>query len=328
MILADKIINLRKKEGWSQEDLAAKVGVSRQSISKWESGQSVPDINRIIELSKIFGVSTDYLLKDSIEEEQINPDYELTDDLPLRQVSMDEANAFLAVRETISKRISIGVLLCILSPVMLIALSSSQEAGKIKLSEMQAGGIGLAIMIVLVGIAVALFVNSSMLFKPYEYIAKEDIDAAYGVEGIARDRKEKYQPIYSKTMIIGIVLCVISCLPVFIGMIASGSDYVLTMSVCFLLVMVAIGVCGIVRVNIVRDGYLMLLEEGEYSRASKIENKKNDDIETVYWCSALVIYLAWSFITADWHRTWIVWPIAGVGYGLLIGILRIIRKRV
>ncbi|MBR4150069.1 MAG: helix-turn-helix transcriptional regulator, partial [Firmicutes bacterium] len=50
MILADKITELRKKEGWSQEELADKLGVSRQSVSKWESAQSVPDMNRVIAL--------------------------------------------------------------------------------------------------------------------------------------------------------------------------------------------------------------------------------------------------------------------------------------
>lgn len=44
MILADKIVNLRKRAGWSQEELAEKMGVSRQSISKWEGAQSVPDM--------------------------------------------------------------------------------------------------------------------------------------------------------------------------------------------------------------------------------------------------------------------------------------------
>lgn len=62
MILADKIINLRKKAGWSQEDLAEKLGVSRQSVSKWEGAQSVPDMDKVLRLSRIFGVSTDYLL--------------------------------------------------------------------------------------------------------------------------------------------------------------------------------------------------------------------------------------------------------------------------
>ena len=62
MILADKIIDLRKKNGWSQEELAEQLGVSRQSVSKWESGMSVPDLNKIIAMSELFGVSTDYLL--------------------------------------------------------------------------------------------------------------------------------------------------------------------------------------------------------------------------------------------------------------------------
>ena len=54
MILADKIVNLRKRAGWSQEELAEKMGVSCQSISKWEGAQSVPDMNRILKLSEVF----------------------------------------------------------------------------------------------------------------------------------------------------------------------------------------------------------------------------------------------------------------------------------
>ena len=59
MILAEKISEERKKNGWSQEELAEKLSVSRQSVSKWESGQSVPDLNRILEMARIFGVTTD-----------------------------------------------------------------------------------------------------------------------------------------------------------------------------------------------------------------------------------------------------------------------------
>lgn len=64
MILADKIIDLRKKNGWSQEELAEKLGVSRQAVSKWEGAQSMPDMGRIVKMSELFDVSTDYLLKD------------------------------------------------------------------------------------------------------------------------------------------------------------------------------------------------------------------------------------------------------------------------
>lgn len=64
MDLADRIQQLRKKNDLSQEQLADKLGISRQSISKWESKQSMPEIDRIVQLSEIFGVTTDYLLKD------------------------------------------------------------------------------------------------------------------------------------------------------------------------------------------------------------------------------------------------------------------------
>lgn len=63
MNLADSIQSLRKAKGISQEELAERVGVSRQAVSKWESGQSIPDLEKIISLSDFFEVTTDYLLK-------------------------------------------------------------------------------------------------------------------------------------------------------------------------------------------------------------------------------------------------------------------------
>ena len=70
MIFADKLITLRKKAGWSQEELAEKLNVTRQSVSKWEGAQSVPDIDKILQLSCLFGVTTDFLLKDELSEEE------------------------------------------------------------------------------------------------------------------------------------------------------------------------------------------------------------------------------------------------------------------
>ena len=327
MILADKIMNLRKKAGWSQEDLAEKVGVSRQSISKWESGQSIPDINRIIELSKIFDVSTDYLLKDSMEEEQANPAFEDSDDLPLRPVSMEEANAFMDMNEIRTKRFGLGVLLCILSPAVLIYLSTAWEAGKIKISEMQANGFGLIVLIVLVGIAVGLFINCSMMFKPFEDLSLKDLDAAYGVEGVVRDKKEKYRSTYEKKMIIGVILCILSVVPIFISMVFTESDYMMSMAVCVMLMIASVGVFHIVGVTMVNNGYKILLEEGDYTRQAKAEKNRNDNLDTIYWGTALVIWLAWSFMTNEWHKTWIVWPIAGIGYGVFIAIVSLMHKK-
>jgi len=63
MDIAERIQSLRKQKGYSQEELAEKIGVSRQAVSKWESRQSTPDIDKIIALSDLFNISTDYILK-------------------------------------------------------------------------------------------------------------------------------------------------------------------------------------------------------------------------------------------------------------------------
>ena len=95
MILADKIIKLRKKNGWSQEELAEKMKVSRQAVSKWEGAQTIPDLEKILQLGKLFDVTTDYLLKDELEEEEFTDNVM---DLVLRRVTMAEANEYIKWR--------------------------------------------------------------------------------------------------------------------------------------------------------------------------------------------------------------------------------------
>ena len=126
MIFADKLILLRKKAGWSQEELADQMNVTRQSVSKWEGAQSVPDLEKMLRLSELFGVSTDYLLKDEIEEAE---HIDSSDNTPtLRRVSMEEANAFLSVKLRTAKTIAYAAFLCILSPIALLILSAISES--------------------------------------------------------------------------------------------------------------------------------------------------------------------------------------------------------
>ena len=133
MIFADKLIHLRKKAGWSQEELAEQMNVTRQSVSKWEGAQSVPDLEKMVRLSELFEVSTDYLLKDEIENvECLNPSEDI---FSLKRVSMEEANAFLSVKAITSKLIAYATLLCILSPICLLVLGAISETPKYALSD-------------------------------------------------------------------------------------------------------------------------------------------------------------------------------------------------
>ena len=188
MILADKIIYLRKKAGWSQEELAEKMGVSRQSISKWEGALSVPDMNRILRLSELFDVSTDYLLRDEIEEEEKNPatDEKVADETgeKLVPVSMELANDYLAHCQRASVPTAFGVFLCIMSPVFLLLLAGAGEAGLIPLTEDQGALLGTTILILLIVAAVSIFVINGHYDEKYEFLEKEALDTAYGVDGM------------------------------------------------------------------------------------------------------------------------------------------------
>jgi len=327
MILADKIIDLRKKNGWSQEELAEKLDVSRQAVSKWESAQSVPDMSRIVMMSELFGVSTDYLLKDSYESETPAAAEDGYSDIPVRTVGMEEANGFLEVRDLNSRRIALGVMLCILSPVVLILLCGASDYGVLKITEAQGVGIGLVCLFILIGSAVALFVTSGLRGARYEYLEHEIVDTLYGVDGMVRERREKYRPTYVCQLTIGIVLCVASAVPIFISLILAGDDSFLNIAaVGMLLVMVAVGVLLIVRTSIVWDGFRMLLSEGDYSRQGKEAAREHGAFGGIYWGLVTAGYLAWSFITNDWGRSWIVWPIAGCAYGAIFAIMKALRK--
>lgn len=126
MILGDKLYKLRKAKGWSQEELAEKLNISRQSVSKWESAASIPDLDKIVKLSELFDVSTDYLLKDEIEDmpeepEASEPILEFQEK-SLRHLSFSEANSYLDLVQKVARPMSFGVALCILGPAALLGI--------------------------------------------------------------------------------------------------------------------------------------------------------------------------------------------------------------
>lgn len=324
MILADKIIELRKKNGWSQEELAEKLNVTRQSISKWEGAQSTPDLNKILAMSQLFGVSTDYLLKD----EQGEVEYIATEEQSaVRKVSMEEANAYLAVTKRVSKWIALGVALCIASPICLIMLAGMADSGRI--SEGFAVAIGMLVLLVMVAAAVALFISCGMKRKPYAYLEEEIIETAYGVSGMLREKQESYRGTYVRRLVLGICLCILSVVPLMMAamMHYTSANMMAIIGVGVLLLVVAVGVFLIIYAAMPWSAMQKLLEEGEYARENKSgKNKRNSAISSAYWLTAVAVFLCWSFITNAWDRTWIVWPIAGVLYPALMGILGAFKK--
>lgn len=309
MILADKIINLRKKLGLSQEELAEKLGVSRQSVSKWEGAQSIPDLDKIITLSKIFGVSTDFLLKDDLEIEDMEVIENDDQVVETKKVTMEMANDYIARRLSNASRIATGVFLCIISPIVLIILSGLATYYPSTIKEKYAVSIALIVMVILVAIAITLFLTSGAKTKEYEFITTEVFETEYGVTGMVKQKKKEYQEVYNKYTIIGVVLCVLSVIPLFIG-ISTLRDLAIVIAVAVTILLVAIGVFMIVFAGCKMGTYVSLLQEGDYAK-----NKKNSlasSIISTYWLFVTAIYLLVSFITQKWNITWIIWVIGGV----------------
>jgi transcriptional regulator with XRE-family HTH domain len=322
MILADKIIELRKQNNWSQEELAEKLGVSRQAISKWEGAQSTPDLERIIAMSNLFGVSTDYLVKDEIESEVV-PEKAEESGSSLRRLSMEEANAFLGARLRSARPIAFGVWLCIMAVIAPILSGIWSEYSV-------AEPLGFIIAAFIVAGAVALFLLNAFKLKAFEWMDNEPFETAYGIDGMVKERLQNFMPKFAIHIVIGVVLCIVA-LTVFVASdflpdLIHVSEYAV---IAAGMAIIAFAVYLFVSAGIVRGAYSRLLQENDYHPDKKALLKKIKPFIGVYWLVATSIYLAYSFITMDWQRSWIIWPVAGVLFGALYIILESIygKKR-
>lgn len=326
MIFADKLIRLRKKNGWSQEELAEQMGVTRQSISKWEGAQAVPDLEKMLHLARLFGVSTDYLLKDELEAvDGMAPDEE---ESGLRRVSIGEANTFLEVRAAASRTIALGTFLCILSPICLFLLAALSEMGRYGLNGNLACGIGLIVLLGFVAVAVALFVRTGSRSTPFAYLEKESFETEYGVSGMVKERQEKYRSTYAKSNLAGTCLCVLSVLPLFCGLtIGDVNELLLTAMLSLTLVIAGLGTVLFIRSGVIWASFEKLLQEGDYSRAKKEKQPVLSAIATAYWLTATAIFLGYSLATENWEYSWIIWVVAGVLYPAVIGLCNALWKK-
>ena len=326
MILADKIIAERKKNGWSQEELAEKIGVTRQAVSKWEGAQTTPDLQKLLQMSKVFGVSADYLLKDEMDA----PDYVAVPEEEaveaLRKVSMEEANHFLQVKKETASQIAFAVLLCILSPVCLFLLGAAAEFGMIPMSEDMAGGLGMMILLVIIAIACAIFIFCGSKTKAYEFLEKELIETEYGVTGMVKERKSAYEATYTRYNILGTVTCILGAVPLFTISMRAEEDYFAVVMLALLFVLEAIGVRFFVIAGINQASFDKLLQEGDYSIAAKKKSPLVSAVSTIYWLVTTAIFLYMGFSENDWRQPGLIWPIAGVLFPAVLALVKCFDK--
>lgn len=333
MTFSEKLVGLRRKAGLSQEELASRLEVSRQAVSKWESGQTLPDLERAAALSRLFGVSLDYLLKEELEAPEA-PQAEPARPARTGKASApgepEEARQVLELSRAAAQKMALATGLCIVSPTALILLAALSENSWFALGEAQAAGVGLCALLVLVAAAVGLFLRCGALTGAYAYLEKEPIEQEPGVEEWVRRQREAFWVEYHNGNIWGTVLCILSMLPIFAAMVFAGPDWSYALAVDLLLVLVAIGCVSFVRVGTPWAAMNKLLEEGDYTRESKALSGCLARLSGGYWLVITAVFLYCTFgPNGNWNPRdyWLVWAIGGVLYGALAAFLRLLPQK-
>lgn len=354
MNLSEKIFNERRKLGLSQEQFAEKMQISRQAVSKWESGQSTPDLDKIVLMSQIFGVSTDYLLKETVDTVEntestiagdsiYDPSNSRKSDMADavfnegsesnsenarennsgKELTWDEVDSYMEVREKSGKRIAIGVCLCLLSfAFSCIAIMITKRLGAPEDIQDTAAG---TVMFLLLGTAIMLFIMSGLRLHIYEYLEKEDFLLPDDIKLLITDKKKAYQEIFNIHITIGVILVILA---IVLCMLAETfltyttmKDYTDEVQGIIMFGVLAVAVFLFVQAGIRMGTYNILLQEQDYTKDKKRAKREGEDrmgqISGIYWCLMCAIYLGFSFYTNDWGRSWILWPVAGCVFGAI-----------
>lgn len=267
MTLYEKITELRKRNGLSQEELGFKINVSRQAVSKWEMAQTTPDINKIMALAELFGVSTDFLLKDDYDmaslektsENNANPDEntvsekaENTSGTPSRFISLEEIREYLAQNKAAAKSYVIAVFLFFLSPLAGIILTLFNERAAI------AGSI---IQIIVLIIAAVIAAMSVWKLSAYKYLKDRNSELAYGVRSIIEKEKAEFAHTRFIGIIVGII-CIIGCvIPMMaVSAFTDYNDVAIVIGGLLMLLVFSFGVSSLLYVETVNRGYSRVLK--------------------------------------------------------------------
>jgi transcriptional regulator, XRE family len=372
-------MSLRKRNGWSQEELAQQLGVSRQSVSKWESMASMPDIQKIMAMSELFGVSTDYLLKDELEElpaTAIAVDYaassgqvdssdpaaastvgsttDSTDSgtvgesstdnastsktvAPKLSVSLDTATEYLDAIARTSRPTAGAITLFILGPALLVSLATYSEDAlyfdPMHISPDAMGIAGICIMMLFIAAGVGLLILQDMKLAKFKQLKEASLELQYGVEAAVRRRAESTESLRYMQQAVGVCLTILSAIPFLIAS-YYGTGLIFALGFFVAAILVSLGVYLLVYSGIIRDGYRVLLQEGDFShdeksnkRDSKSAALKYRPIARAYFGTITLLYVGYSFITKDWKSSWIIWPVSALLYHIIISILNALKKK-
>lgn len=209
MKLGQKIAGLRKKSSLSQEALAEKMNVSRQAVSKWESNQSIPDIEKIVDLSELFGVTTDYLLKNG------TPSFELPGksseekiEKALPAITDQEIDQYLEVAKKAAHFESLSIALFFLAIASFCLFSTL-----VFISHNIFGTVAYTAPIIIIAIALGYFIHAKLMMHEFKSITQNKFALTSTQNDLIDSSAHEFRNKNNRRIVIGVVLCILAIIP-------------------------------------------------------------------------------------------------------------------
>lgn len=209
MKLGQKIAGLRKKSSLSQEALAEKMNVSRQAVSKWESNQSIPDIEKIVDLSELFGVTTDYLLKNgtpSFELPRKSSEEKIEKALPA--ITDQEIDQYLEVAKKAAHFESLSIALFFLAIASFCLFSTL-----VFISHNIFGTVAYIAPIIIIAIALGYFIHAKLMMHEFKSITQNKFALTSTQNDLIDSSAHEFRNKNNRRIVIGVVLCILAIIP-------------------------------------------------------------------------------------------------------------------
>jgi transcriptional regulator with XRE-family HTH domain len=336
MTLAEKIIKLRKQRAWSQEELAEKVDVSRQSVSKWESGSSTPDINKLVILSKIFAVSTDFLLKDNMEAFIVqgpqpnslqDKQNQVLPETKINNVTMQQSTAYIDNKVQLANIVAKGVILCLCSVLPLFLLFAISAMGWIDLTRNFLSALGIMAMIIMIVGGVSFFIKVSAYQNATAPIDRSPFKLEAEVPKYIKQKQKTFAKSYHRGVTVSVLLFMSSFLPLMFSIISGSSSAVMLLMLSTMFILLGLGIFIVSPLSAEHLAHETLLNFNAVVDRKSPRTQRIEMLALFYWPLLLAIYLAWSLWTMNWAITWKILPTGALVFIALIGLTELIRKR-
>ena len=178
----------------------------------------------------------------------------------------------------------------------------------------------------IVALATCYIIVSGRRLETYHHLEQNDFVLEYGVQGIVEDRLKKFDNRYTYSIIGGVFLCICGVLPLIITGCLGCSDIVIGFMLALMFLAIAVAVFLFCYSGSIRSAYLLLLQKEDYTPDRKEASRRNEPIRKIYWLIVVAGYLGYSFATTDWERSWIVWPVAAILFGVVATIAELTHK--